>query len=423
MIRLTFLRCILTLVFGSLLIRILTTSIPSFVGREENRNSPLLFTQTNIYAKIENNGLHNDDIMPKDWRQWLDFHSHGSDDTVITIDKVEPTSVHADWGCGISIRVHFEPNTETTTTATTATTSTKAFFKASYADMSHYDAESHLREIKAFYLDRILRTNVVLPCVGYHFHRPQHHHQQQDNNNWAIIHNNLKCISNDSNQYNTSDDNVTTVEGSMMLWLNGLREVDKEKIVKIARPFDINNYSVGGLKERRERQQSAMNYAIFHYLGACMKSEHNHFLYSYHKNKNHSSVDGDDDDDVLIRRNIAIDNDRCMTPKSIHSNRDIVPELHFNRIKLWEKLVFERVCEMSNNYRLPVLQVVQQAAAQKGSTINKSSLISSRLIEALKEDVLSHELAMSQPETFYEIDERINKLGEYMRKNCPQEAT
>ena len=52
----------------------------------------------------------------------------------------------------------------------------------------------------------------------------------------------------------------------------------------------------------------------------------------------------------------------------------------------------------------------------------KSGLVSNNLQKALETDVLSHELARSQPEAFLEIDERIRKLDEYIQKNCPQEA-
>jgi hypothetical protein len=41
-------------------------------------------------------------------------------------------------------------------------------------------------------------------------------------------------------------------------------------------------------------------------------------------------------------------------------------------------------------------------------------------MKSLEDNALSYELAQSQPEAFFEIDERINKLGEYMRQNCPQ---
>eukprot|EP00535_Pseudo-nitzschia_heimii_P008623 CAMPEP_0197178550 /NCGR_PEP_ID=MMETSP1423-20130617/3796_1 /TAXON_ID=476441 /ORGANISM="Pseudo-nitzschia heimii, Strain UNC1101" /LENGTH=341 /DNA_ID=CAMNT_0042628319 /DNA_START=194 /DNA_END=1219 /DNA_ORIENTATION=+ len=340
--------------------------------------------------------------MPEDWSQWLTKRSNETE-TAITMNKVEPISLHTDWGCGISLQLLFQTRSESLPIPVTS----KAFFKASYADMSHYDAESHLREIKAFYLDRILKTNVVLPCIGYHLDRRQ---IQEDVENWDIIRENLHCIHQNQEESESSEDfGKATVEGSIMLWMYGLEEVDKERIMKSARLFNESNYGVKRREDDEEELVSAMNYAIFHYLGACMKSEHNHFSYRKTKRKDHSAVDDDSG-----RRYVAIDNDRCMTPKHIFSNREIVPNLHFNRIRLWQKLVFERICHVPL-HRLPAMRVVQQAM----DGASKSSLVSYRLRQALEDDVLSDELLKSEPEAFSEIDNRINKLGKHVQKHCP----
>jgi hypothetical protein len=523
-----------------LVLRILFFSIP-FISDDDAGFSPLLFVSTNSddnsngdnnknNSNDMNNNMNNDQKkeevevekaeVEKDdnneykhnyrWRKWLlerQEQRQKSNDTVITIDKVKPISLHADWGCGFSMQVYFETpkiasstiagtNSTSTSTSTSTTTETttetpiKAFFKSSYADMSHYDAESHLREIKAYYLDQILKTYVVLPCVGYQFSSQQLQQHQQDNNNndkkkttkkmLDIINDNLDCTreneegnSNDNHhqqqqqQDKTNSTIIVAAEGSIMLWLDGIDSVSKESIVRQARAFNItssnnNNNNAGmtaeQLQERREQQQkqiSAINYAIFHYLGACMKSEHNHFRYNsnnHNKNKNEKNSnhhdqpsslflnnddeqeDGDGSSSINNRYYTAIDNDRCMTPKSIYSNTDIVPKMHLNRIELWKNLVFGRICDYAsfNNelnynhhyyyYQLPVLQVVQEAAASASAShnnnSNSNSLISNRLIEALKDDVLSYELIMSQPEAFTEIDDRINKLGRYIREKC-----
>ena len=48
-------------------------------------------------------------------------------------------------------------------------------------------------------------------------------------------------------------------------------------------------------------------------------------------------------------------------------------------------------------------------------------MISSRRLRDLQDDELSFKLFELQPEAFSEIDERINKLAEYICQNCPQE--
>ena len=500
-------------IFVFLVLRIFFFTIP-FISDDDVGFSPLLvvYDQKNEEVEVEKED-NNEYKHNYRWRKWLlerQEQGQESNDTVITIDKVQPISLHTDWGCGFSMQVYFETpkiasstiagtnstsaNASTiTTTETTTETHIKAFFKSSYADMSHYDAESHLREIKAYYLDQILKTYVVLPCVGYQFSSQQLQEHQQDNNNndrknstkemLDFINDNLDCTrenekgySNDNHHHHqqqqqqekTNSTMIIAAEGSIMLWLDGIDGVSEESIMKRARTFNITRsieisndvgVTTGRLQERRQQQQkqiSAINYAIFHYLGACMKSGHNHFQYisgnrnknKNEKNSNHhdqpSSLFFNNDDEqedgdgssIKNRYYTAIDNDRCMTPESIYSNTDIVPEMHFNRIELWKNLVFERICdyvsfnnELNYNYnhhhhqyQLPVLQVVQEAAASashnNSSNSNSNSLISNRLIEALKDDVLSYELMMSQPEAFTDIDDRINKLGRYIKENC-----
>jgi hypothetical protein len=298
----------------------------------------------------------------------LEKHSNETH-TAITINKVEPTSLHTDWGCGISIQLLFQTRKD----AEPIPSTTKAFFKASYADMFHYDAESHLREITAFYLVRIFKTNVVLPCIGYHLDPQQI--LVEDDKQWASIRENLECVNEKPSQLDASSDHGTaTVEGSIMLWMYDLGQVDKEKIVESARRFNSSKHDVVIPQKYQDGLESTMNYAIFHYLGACMKSEHNHFSYRKKKRRNNSSVDGN-----FGRQYVATDNDRCVTPKAVFSIREIVPDLRFNWIQLWEKLVFERICQISH-HRLPVLQVVRKAA----DSATKSGLISSHLLKVLK---------------------------------------
>ena len=359
------------------------------------------------------------DVLPRDWRDWLTEYSRNS---AITIADISPVTIHGSKGCGISLKLLFQRRTKVQPIIST----TKTFFKASYAEMTHFDAESHLREIKAYYLDRILKTNVVLPCVGYHLDSQNLLLRDASNNDkgWATIETSVQCAntndgtsSQQPSEAMTNRGNTTaSVEGSMMLWMYDLEQFRKEDIVSSTRRFnhsltsDNTTSIVRRQQDERPEQESAMNYAIFHYLGACMKSGHNHFGY-YHKKTNFG------------RQYVAIDNDRCMTPKAIFSNRNIVPDLHFNRIRLWETLVYEKICHVSHD-RLPVLQIVREAAVAAGESnldTLKRTLISNRLFKALKEDVLSYELTTSQPEAFLEIDERINKLWGYIQKNCPQQ--
>ena len=80
--------------------------------------------------------------------------------------------------------------------------------------MNHHTAESHLREVKAAYLDRLLQLQVVAPCVGMtleydRFHNgfaTNHNHnhpngneavlQQQQQQQQEELYNHTRCASN-----------------------------------------------------------------------------------------------------------------------------------------------------------------------------------------------------------------------------------
>jgi len=322
-------------------------------------------------------------VLPSDWRSFLASHNNNT----VGIEILVPTSQHTNWGCGISIRLVME---NTQSSANPIPSSTKAFFKASHADMSHYDAESHLREVKAYYLDRILQTQVVLPCVGHRLGV----WQVSKRDDWKEIEEKLECVDSDNRKSEgNGSKKKTTVDGSMMLWRNGLESIPRESILEKSRASNFSDY--------RPERESAMNYAIFHYLGACMKSEHNHFFLRQKKKNGNDRL-----------AFVAIDNDRCMTPKAIFSNREVVPDLHFSRIQMWKDLVYERICHVPHHL-YPVIGVILEAS-------NSNQKISSRLLRDLQADALSAELVESEPEAFAEIDERVEMLVDYIRQNCPQ---
>ena len=293
---------------------------------------------------------------PSHWRQWLEIH-YNNDSSHLSHLKTASVS---GWGCGFSLQMAFPDSSH------------RAFFKAQHANMSYFDAESHLREIKASYLDRILGTNSTLPCVGHRMMVPA---QRENATLWTNVLRELNCINpNSKDKY---------VEGSMMMWLEGLENIEREEIVKQA----------------RNRNENALNHVAFHYLGGCMKSEHNYF---YYKKGNMFT---------------AIDNDRCLTPEAI-SYAPNVPRLHFNRIQLWKQLTYELACHLPRK-----LQLFLQEAAAAAAADNNKLAVSDRLVEALRGDVLSQELLASQPEAFVEIDQRIHQLATYIHTNCHLNVT
>ena len=135
-----------------------------------------------------------------------------------------------------------------------------------------------------------------------------------------------------------------------------------------------------------------------------MKSDHNHFAKVLEK--------GDEREHIYV----AIDNDRCMIPKSIYADSNVVPGRKMRRLSMWEDLVYKRICDIPHEL-FPVVGVIREAAKSK----NTSTRISNRLKLAMETDVLSNELFASQPEAFEEVDERVRQLADYINQHCPGE--
>eukprot|EP00531_Pseudo-nitzschia_arenysensis_P010666 CAMPEP_0116132316 /NCGR_PEP_ID=MMETSP0329-20121206/9480_1 /TAXON_ID=697910 /ORGANISM="Pseudo-nitzschia arenysensis, Strain B593" /LENGTH=407 /DNA_ID=CAMNT_0003626817 /DNA_START=1 /DNA_END=1224 /DNA_ORIENTATION=- len=317
----------------------------------------------NLYKSLEKDGNHDNpipllilipelttsenrafgDITHDTWQQWLAEHDSNSNQTKLNILETK-THGGPGGGCGISLQLNFDIQKRQSPIPSSSSTTTKAFFKIAHANMSHHQAESHLREIKAYYLDRILQTNAVLPCAGYTLDS----RQVADTDKWNMITENLKCE--EAEAVKTAN----SVQGSMMLWLKDLGRTKKRQIVESAE----NNTLVD---DKPNEFTSAMNYAFFHYFGACMKSDHNHFAKVLEK--------GDEREHIYV----AIDNDRCMIPKSIYADSNVVPGRKMRRLSMWEDLVYKRICDIPHEL-FPVVGVIREAAKSK----NTSTRISNR---------------------------------------------
>ena len=313
-------------------------------------------------------------LAPKTWRQWLSGHS------VFGIRKLRTASLYTT-GCGISMKVDFRSNATASTKLAASKIQHSAYFKHSTTDMSHYDAESHLREIKAYYLDRLLETNVVLPCVGHVLYRDSSltmlTREQQ-----VYVDKHTKCAA-------SQDDEG--ISGSLMLWLDGIKQIPHKKIIEIA---------LAPPKTASNTSNSALHYAIFHYVGGCMKSDHNHF---YYKNQEKRQI-----------HFTAIDNDRCFTPEAISFNKTVVPKYHRERLRQWERMLFQD----DSAGALCQNPVAKSLMSQRGRP-----LLSQQLQQELGKDSLATQLLASQPETFGEMDSRVAKLVEHLLETCGDDAS
>ena len=263
-------------------------------------------------------------------------------------------------GCGLSMRMNFSSSNWQS-----------AYFKLAISeDMLSFWAESHLREIKAGYLDRLLGTGVVAPCVGKRFNYETVKEsivggsvQQQ------ILDNNTLCLPDSGD-----------LTGAVSLFMRGAEEGSKKDVFSAAFAYREKVQQFNGT-----RFTSAISYAVFHYLAGCMKSDHNHFR-------------------VNNTRFVAIDNDRCFTPEHL-INRPGISNYEFNIFHLWEVLVFA-TCHFPSK----VVAFLEEATSDNNNTV-----LSEKFVVALSEDALAEELLSSQPEAFSDMDNRATRLVQHIR--------
>ena len=300
---------------------------------------------------------------PQQWRTWL--FSEDNQKTVTGAKGLRPDISQS--GCGLSMKVRFNNSTKL-----------KAFFKHNEEVESYqYDilGESHLREIKASYLDAILGTNVVLPCVGYHI---QPFQVLKEESSKRVVAENSYCSFN--NRKVDYDDRV--VGGSLMMWTEGIQQVPKQKIVHEA---------------MHKNNEYAMKYALFQFLAACPKTDHNHFGISL-------SNEPPDEEFPRDMFYASLDNDRCLAPRSIILDRTLHRK-EKKRFYTWRDVVLG-TCTFPSDIRKFIIDTADGVLPK----------ISSVLVKSLKEDELADHLLTLQPESYPEIDERVDLLAKHMRR-------
>lgn len=263
------------------------------------------------------------------------------------------------------------------------------FFKSqTAANVSHFDAESHLQEIMACRLNDILfsdHSGAVPPCHGQRLYETDLLQTPQ-----PLHVNNIFRMA-ECNVHQDLNSNESFITGSLMEWSPvPLATVDQQRIVEAA-IADSNKTGTS-----LQIIHSAVSYAVFHYLGACMKSGHNHFAVFHGKSPT---------------KFVAIDNDRCFTLREISSNSN-VPAMHRSRITLWETLVLHQIpCE---NFPPGIVAKILELAKNNGTSITSNLLTSS-----LQDDILATELLnFVQPKALNELDNRIQILANRLEIEC-----
>jgi hypothetical protein len=339
---------------------------PAAANYYDSDDAMISTSATNQHAVVWNDNKMDAFTMPQsEWRRWLDDHP------VLEGQHLRKGTF---WrtGCGISMILKFgtsdSDNNHNTPTA---------FLKYSIAkDKKHYTAEYHHREIMSGYLDRVLGTQVAPPAVGHRFAYAELETSVSTQDEQHVLARSTQC-GRTSAEY---------LDASVMLFLNNVTLSRIDVVEEAARSFDINN---NNNNNNNELGQSAIHYAVFHYLAGCMKSTHNHFVYQQ-------------------KRFIAIDNDRCFTPEAV-MNAKHVPAKDYEQFHVWVTILYN-TCQ----FPLPIVEMLEHATNNDNNE-NDNRLLSRQLQVALQEDPMADQLLKLQPETFDEMDRRAETLMEHIR--------
>ena len=258
----------LSLCFTIRMIRKSTTIV--VVQQAEQNDGPVAVdsdssttTATSLGASIFNNKT------TIDWRDEM-LPLSSSPSLSFNISNIRKATYTRDYkGCGVSMKIKFNDDTSTSTSTSPDTSASlsssqqtsAAFFKLQISENNtHYDAETHLREILASYLDTLLQTNVVPPCIGYRLpiNEKKTKNIDQDMKNQLISF--TSCSNNTSD---TDNDTSLILDGSLMMHV--------PNITQIRRGYEIAYMAY------KEFHPIAIKYAIFLYVAGCVKSRHNHF--------------------------------------------------------------------------------------------------------------------------------------------------
>lgn len=210
-------------------------------------------------------------------------------------------------GCGIRYRFVLEHNGSSLPMAG----------KSIYCqNMSHYDSESHLRQLKTYFVDRVLQTFLVVPTRGTFL--PSRIEQTASRE----LRSQLSCLK-------SHNGNIPTIIAPISPTL---------------RPVNVHPSTHDELLKATRVYENFWEYITFSYIANCLTSVHNHFAVP----TNRSNIAGEE-----MFYLVALDNDRCLMPQEVNEGLSRHPELqeHQMRFRKNEILLSTFACEdWSENY-------------------------------------------------------------------------
>eukprot|EP00761_Pharyngomonas_kirbyi_P001379 gb/GECH01001383.1/.p1 GENE.gb/GECH01001383.1/~~gb/GECH01001383.1/.p1 ORF type:complete len:908 (+),score=173.20 gb/GECH01001383.1/:1-2724(+) len=261
-------------------------------------------------------------------------------------------------GCGISMSASLRVKNDF---------SVKVFIKSTLTDLSDCDGETYLREVKTSYLDLLLGRKLTPPTIGrvltWQDMKDLFGNEAKEKTKTIMKH--TKCVR--MNEDDDDDDHVETIilPVSIQFWAEGVQKT------KLPQP------------PLKHPSQQFLDYSLFSYIAACMRSFHNTFQ--------------------LKGNFIFVDNDRCFSPESVFGTKS---KHHQRRITYHKEIVYKH-CGFSPD-------MVQRLRFES----NRGMSLVDRFRRSLANDRLSDLLLTREPETFPEIERRIERFLNYYDQNC-----
>ncbi|XP_035694560.1 uncharacterized protein LOC118428570 [Branchiostoma floridae] len=239
----------------------------------------------------------------------------------------------------------------------------KVQLKSVFSNILHFQGESHLRELKAHYFDRVMKTSLTPPSFGMILDFSN----IMDKNASALAREDVDCT--------LSDRNENGVSAFVTAWLP-----------------DIGMYTrLSVLLADLVHPKNFFTYVTFLYLANCMKSGHSHFA------------------DKETNNYVLIDNDRCLVPERVASG-DMPPAYRYRLDRLTDILFTKsHVCKVPEEMmdRLKLTTSVSSKVPSLGIQFKD---------EVLADKVMAPLLLKEDPEIYEEVDGRASTLlAEYNR--------
>ncbi|XP_078692997.1 uncharacterized protein LOC144922820 [Branchiostoma floridae x Branchiostoma belcheri] len=263
--------------------------------------------------------------------------------------------------CGLSFSADFYQYTDS------QCLKSKVRVKSVFSNISHNQAESHLRELKTYYFDRVLQFHLTPPSFGLMLDFSH----ILDSNASAFIDKTMSC--------GLSDNDGNQVSTFVTAWVPHIGMFTKLSVLLADLVHPKNFYP----------------YVMFLYLSNCMKSGHSHFA-------SKETFDY-----------ILIDNDRCFVPERVVA---LNFTLHYRkRLTVLTDTLFSKthVCVMPSD-------IVNKFKHANAVSSKVPSLGSQLREEIIKDEEMGPLILKENPEIYEEIDGRVSTLLAHYHRNCDE---